>query len=105
MNEYEERRVTRDTKLESSLNDLDNLASAHKTEKAESLEKINYLENQLQCRTNEIEEFQRNNIYFQSQLAEVNEELKTILVKVENQDDLKNQIESLSEEKEEMIKT
>lgn len=104
MNEYEERRVIRDAQLESSLNDFDHQLSAHKLEIAESLKKIKCLEDQLQLRINEIEEFQRNNDNLQLQFNEVNDELQSVVAQVGEQNDLKAKIDCLSEEKENMIK-
>lgn len=105
MNEYEERRVTRDAQLESSLNDLDHLSSTHKSEMAESLRKIKYLEDQLQWTTNEIEQFQRNYNNLKLQFDEVSGDLQSLLVTIEEQNDLKMRINCLSEEKENMIDT
>lgn len=98
INEYEERRVTRDALLESSLNDWDQLSDKHKSEVAELLEKI-------ENGTKEAEELQRNNNYLQLQFDEVNDELQLLIVKVETQNDFKAQVDSLSEEKEDLIKT
>lgn len=105
MNEYEERRVSRDAQLESTFNDFDHFTSTHKSEMAESMETIKSLEDQLQLKTNEFDEFQRNLNLLQLQFDEVNEELQSVLVKVVEQNELKTKIDCLSEEKEDMIKT
>lgn len=105
INEYEERRVTRDVQLESSLNDWDQLSANHKLETAELLEKIQNMNVQFENRTKEVEECQRSNNYLQLQLNEVNDELQVLIAKVETQNEFKVQVDFLLEEKEDLIKT
>lgn len=104
MNEYEERRVTRDKEVETLLNDCIERTSTHQIREDELIEKINCSENQLQLKINEIEELQGNCNYFQLNFDQKNEELQSALVKIEEQNDLKIKIASLSEKNEEMNK-